>query len=74
MVTPVKRDQFEVTDTFIRHRPTGAKFTRHPDTWVSGTTLMVRLGQTLTNGEDYREEEVRAMMGTLANEKAYGKL
>ena len=74
MITAVKRDQFDVTNTFILHRPTGAKYTPHPGTWLSGNTLMGRLGERLHTGEDYREVEVRAMIGLLANEKAYGKL
>jgi hypothetical protein len=63
--TPVKPDQFEITDKDIKHRPTGCTFTAHPGQPTSGTMRVGQLGNRLPSGEDYRPEDVKAMMQQL---------
>lgn len=62
MSTPVHRDQFEISPKGIAHKPTGATYTPHPGAPYSGTMNLSQLGKMLTNGEDYRPQEVTAMM------------
>jgi hypothetical protein len=63
--TPVKPDQFEISDERITHKPTGCTFTPHPGQSSSGNMRLGQLGNKLTSGEDYRPDEVKAMMQQL---------
>jgi hypothetical protein len=63
--TPVRPDQFEITDEGITHKPTGCTFTPHPGQPMSGNMRMGQLGNKLPSGEDYRPEDVKAMMQQL---------
>jgi hypothetical protein len=65
MMTPVRRDQFEISAKGITHRPTGATFTPYPGSPLSGNTDPSQLGNKLPNGEDYRPHEVEGMMQQL---------
>lgn len=65
MATPVTRDQFVVAPEGITHVPTGASFTLHPGSPLSGNLRLGQLGNRLTNGDDHRPDEVRAMMQRL---------
>jgi hypothetical protein len=63
--TPVKPEQFEITDQGITHKPTGCTFTPHLGQPMSGNMRIGQLGTKLRSGEDYRPEDVRAMMQQL---------
>jgi hypothetical protein len=63
--TPVQRDQFEVSHKGITHNPTGSTYTPHPGAPYSGLMNLGQLGNVLTNGEDYRPQEVQTMMEQL---------
>jgi hypothetical protein len=63
--TPVQRDQFEVSPKGITHKPTGSTYTPHPGAPYSGLMNLGQLGNVLTNGEDYRPQEVQTMMEQL---------
>ena len=64
-LTPVLRDQFEVSPKGITHKPTGATYTPHPGAPYSGTINLSRLGNVLMNDSNYRPHEVQAMMEQL---------
>jgi hypothetical protein len=49
----------------ITHGPTGCTFTTHPGQPMSGNMRMGQLGNKLPSGEDYRPEDVKAMMRQL---------
>ena len=63
--TPVQRDQFKISPKGITHTPTGVTYTPHPGAPHSGIMNLDHLGNALSNGEDYRPYEVRAMMELL---------
>jgi hypothetical protein len=63
--TPVRRDQFEISLRGITHTPSGAKYIPHPGAPHSGAMNLSQLGNVLPNGEDYRPQEVQAMMELL---------
>lgn len=63
--TPVKPDQFEITVNGITHKPTGCTFTAYPGQAMSGNMRIAQLGNKLASGEDYRPEDVKAMMQQL---------
>jgi hypothetical protein len=65
MATPVTRDQFVVAPEGITHGPTGAAFSPHPGSPLSGNLHLGQLGNRLPNGDDHRPDEVRAMMQQL---------
>jgi hypothetical protein len=65
MSSPVRRDQFEVSPKGITHKTTGATYTPHPGAPYSGTMILSQFGNVLPNGEDYRPNEVKAMMEQL---------
>jgi hypothetical protein len=52
-------DEFEFTDTEVKHVPTGLRFwiypelTEMPGSWVSGVPML--------NGDEYDREEIRKM-------------
>lgn len=73
MSTPVKRDQFKVSDAGIEHMPTGYGFTPHPGSPTSGTVRVGNHGNKLKTGEDYRPHEVEAMMDEMWREHLAGK-
>jgi hypothetical protein len=50
MATRVTPDQFEISDTGIQHKPTGAEFTPHPGSPTSGNMRLGRLGDKLPSG------------------------
>jgi hypothetical protein len=62
---PATRDQFVVAPEGITHVPTGASFTSHPGSPLSGNLRLAQLGNRLPNGDDHRPGEVRAMMQRL---------
>ena len=64
-MTKVTRDQFEISNSGIEHKPTGSSFTPHPGNPHSGTFRMGHHGSTLPSGEDYRPDEVERMMRKL---------
>ena len=57
----VTRNQFEIGDGGIRHKPTGYSFTPYPGTPFDGTVNRGQLGNKLPSGEDYRPQEVEEM-------------
>jgi hypothetical protein len=63
--TPVKPDQFEITEKGITHKPTGCTFTPYPGNPTLGNVLDGQLGSKLQSGEDYRPEDVKTMMRQL---------
>jgi hypothetical protein len=65
MPTQVTEDQFVLTPEGITHVPTGAAFTPHPGSPLSGNLRFGRLGDRLPNGDDHRPDEVKAMMQRL---------
>jgi hypothetical protein len=48
----VTRDQFEITENTITHKPTGTSFTRRPKSWFSGTLRQVRQDRNLPTAEE----------------------
>ena len=68
MATPVTREQFVVTAEGVTHTPTGAKFTPHPGSPNSGNMYLGQLGNKLKSGEDYRPDQVQAMIQRLWGE------
>jgi hypothetical protein len=65
MATPVTRDQFVLNPDGITHVPTGAAFTPHPGSPLSGNLHLGQIGNRLKNGDDHRPDEVKAMMQRL---------
>jgi len=62
MSTPVQRDQFKISPKGVTHTPTGATYTPHPGAPHSGNMNQGELGKVLANVEDYRPDEVQALM------------
>lgn len=75
-VTP---EQFEfMSDTSVRHKPTGATFStyRYVDPENTANTVtenLGRAGERLPNGEEYSAAETRAMAVKLLRERALGE-
>jgi hypothetical protein len=57
MKTPVKEDQFEISDKGIKHTPTGYEFIPHPGQPFSGNVHLGHHGNKLPSGEDYDPSE-----------------
>ena len=57
----VLREQFEITDQGITHKPTGYSFTPYPGLPGSGNLNKGQLGNVLPSGEDYRPDDVEEM-------------
>jgi hypothetical protein len=57
----VTREQFDISDEGVTHKPTGYSFTPYPGDPTSGTVNKGRLGDKLKSGEDYRPHEVEEM-------------
>jgi hypothetical protein len=66
----VTRDQFEITENTITHKPTGTSFTRRPKNWFSGTLKQARQDRNLPTVEEYSPEEVKRMIRLLAEEQS----
>ena len=64
-MTKVTRDQFEISNSGIEHKPTGYSFTPHPGSPHSGTIRKGHHGSKLPSGEGYRPDEVESMMRKL---------
>jgi hypothetical protein len=58
--TPVRPEQFEITDEGITHKPNGL---HRPiqGSRCQATCAWTRLGNKLLSGEDYRPEDVKAV-------------
>jgi hypothetical protein len=61
MPSIVTREQFEISEGGIRHKPTGYSFTPYPGTPFDGTVNRGQLGNKLPSGEDFRPQEVEQM-------------
>jgi hypothetical protein len=57
----VTREQFEINNAGITHRPTDYSFKPYPGTPFDGTVNRGQLGNKLPSGEDYRPQEVEEM-------------
>jgi len=68
MYTQVMRDQFEIKDDAIIHKPTGAEFTPVVGTGDSVIVWTGDIGSTLPSGELYRYPDVMSMMRTIWHE------
>jgi hypothetical protein len=68
--TSVTRDQFEITENTITHRPTGTSFIRRPKDWLSGTLKQPRQDKKPPSGEEDNLEEVKRMIRQLAEEQS----
>jgi hypothetical protein len=59
-------DGLSLVDAYWFHMyQTGCTFTAHPGQPMSGTMRLGQLGNKLSSGEDYRPEDVKAMMRQL---------
>jgi hypothetical protein len=69
--TKATRDQFEVSPSKVRHKPTGAEFTSRPgqDKEIAYTNWS-RCGDVLPNCEDYSRDDVLRIAATLMAEQA----
>ena len=70
MTTSVTRDQFEITEDTITHKPTGTSFTRRPKDWLSGTLKQPRHDKEPSSGGEYNLQEVKRMIRQLAEEQS----
>jgi hypothetical protein len=57
----VTREQFEILQDVVIHKPTGARFSAHPGRQEIAFLNWGRAGDLLENGDDYRREDVHAM-------------
>ena len=62
MYAQVTRDQFQINDELIIHRPTGAEFTPTLGHADSVTIWTGEVGSRLPSGDAYRYADVLAMM------------
>ena len=65
MATSVARDQSEITENTITHKPTGTSFTRRPKDWFSGTLKQQRQDKKPPSGGEYNLQEVKRMIRRL---------
>jgi hypothetical protein len=70
MTTSVTRDQFEITENTITHKPTGTSFTRRPKDWLSGTLKQSRQDKKPPSGGAYDLQEVKRVIRQLAEERS----
>jgi hypothetical protein len=70
--TKVTREQFEISNEGITHKPTGYMFMPNPGNPHLGTIRMGRHGKILASGEDYPPGEVENMMRNLWAEHVGG--
>jgi hypothetical protein len=63
--TLVRRDQFNISQQGIVHKPTDAAFTPDPGDPYSGIHRMGRLGSETSNGSEFRSDDVLRMMHEL---------
>jgi hypothetical protein len=68
MYARVTRDQFEIGEEAIIHRPTGAEFTPILGTSDSAMIWTGEIGARLSTGETYDYADVMAMLRTLRQE------
>ena len=68
MYAQVTRDQFQISDELVTHRPTGAEFTPTLGHADSVTIWTGEVGNRLPSGDAYRYADVLAMMRTLWRE------
>lgn len=57
----VTREQFEIDNDGITHKPTGYSFRPYPGSPFDGTVHKGQIGNRLPSGEDYRPDEVEEM-------------
>jgi hypothetical protein len=65
MYTKVMRDQFEIKEGAMIHKPTGAEFTPVTGTFDSILIWTGDIGDILPTGERYRYADVFAVMKTI---------
>ena len=65
----VTRDQFEITENTITHKPTGIVVQCQNERF-SGTLRQVRQDRNLPTAEEYSPEEVKRMIRLLAEEQS----
>jgi hypothetical protein len=70
MTTSMTRDQFEITENTITHKPSGTSFARRPKDWLSGTLKQPRHGKKPPSGGEYDLQEVKRMIRQLAEEQS----
>ena len=66
MTTSVTRDQFEITENTITHKPTGTSFTRRPKDWLK----QPRQDKKPPSSGEYDLQEVKRMIRQLAEEQS----
>jgi hypothetical protein len=65
MYTPVTEDQFEISDSGIKHVPTGCEFTPYVGSPYDGTRREGYRGSKLPDGRDFDPAELDTMMQRL---------
>jgi hypothetical protein len=68
MTTSVTRDQFEITENTITHKPTGTSSVVKD--WLSGTLKQPRQDKKPPSGGEYDLQEVKRMIRQLAEERS----
>ena len=63
------RDQFEVRENEVIHKPTGAVWMASPGDPEPSHHRQAQLGSVLPNGDDYRTHEVAEMARQLLRER-----
>jgi hypothetical protein len=64
----VTRDQFEITEETITHKPTGICFTRRPQNWLAGSLKQGRQDNSLLIDGEYDPVDVKLMIRQIAEE------
>jgi len=62
-------DEFEIRENEVIHKPTNATWTAYPESAEPVWYRQSALGSVLSNGDDYREDEVAAMARRLLAER-----
>lgn len=71
MKTPVKRNDFEIRENEVIHKPTGARFSAYPGSKEVKSMNWGRAGDVLESGADYdRDDILRCAQEFLANRTA----
>ena len=70
--TKVTREQFEILENSVVHKPTGARFTAYPGRPEIDRENVGRAGDVLENGDDYRLDEIRDIAALLLRERLKG--
>lgn len=58
MKTPVKRDDFEIRDNEVVHKPTGARFSAYPGSKATKSVNWGRADEVLESGANYDRDEI----------------